>query len=365
MGNPAADVARWALERMLYGAGDAFVHPPGVQVGGSWNLLEYWPDLFGAATEPEQDAVRFARHRASNPALTVPSSQIDPAVNRFMTVHGQPWTGGILVPSGYLMGTRYYQYTGTLPMPETERPGFVNGEPQPLPLTIAQPAPPVRPWAKASAATAARPGAAPTAREGSYTAPARGSGSAPGVSVPTSPSTKTDPLMQQLQRLPPTQVRYRGPETKLRMPAYKAWMVTKLLEGATEAADFIGAIHAALPPSIQRECKRKFGAVRNKSDEVSMKVQCIAGNISHLDPEGVVRELVAEAVQDAMIGAADQVRANAMGKVMKRSMGEMAALKGDAGKNLGGDWFMPMVNAVTDGIRGREARHARQAAKGY
>lgn len=365
--NPAADVARWALDRALYAAQDAFVHPPGVQVGGSWVLQEYWPDLFGAPTEPETGLGHPVRFRARDPALLVPVQQIEPTPQLpYLTTAGQYWTGGILVPQGYAMGVRYYRYDGAFPMPAEERPGYVGPHPQPLPVSIAQPAPPVRSWGAARAAAATASALAnPVARVGAYSETAAKVGSATGVAPDTAPAAKADPLLRIIGGLSATQRRYRGPEQKLRMPAYKAWLVTKLVEGATEGADFVSAIHAALPPSVQRECKRKFGAVRNKTDEVTMKVQCIAANIAALDPEGVVRELAAEAIQDALIGAADQLRSRAMGTVMRRSLGEMQALKGDAGRNVGGDWATPFIDAVVDAIRDREARYARQAAQGY
>ena len=157
-------------------------------------------------------------------------------------------------------------------------------------------------------------------------------------------------------------------ERKIRVPPWKQQSIVKLLSGVTEACDAIEAVFNALPREVkraerQRWVEREFkrGVRRpTKGMPCSQKLVSIYRNAKYLSPEGVVRELLWQQIEDYLYALRSQLLGNAARERNQLGPGGWTALQEDGWSNFRYD--LERYEQLVTGRAEREAIQSNQMA---
>lgn len=311
------------------------------------------------ATQPDW-SIEYWRYVPGSPTIYWPDFVFYPPFNP--TVSGQyvAWLGQFSNPNpGFVTHkhTAWAKWTGANTAP-ADLPQPSRKPPQPVPLDGDREAfKGALSWAMA--ARKEPQSGFPNGWDGGYTVPGE-------LGLVVLPRTRTRP-QRQGPPPPPKPPRYRGgSELKLTMGAYKRMLVVRVLEAATETQDFIGAVHNALPKEIQRICRQRWverefarGVTRpSRSMPAADKALCIYQFFRFLDPEGVVREILWEHIQDALIGRSGQALAGGLAGATGGRRTQALTSSNALGNTS--DAMADLIGKLQDTVTGREARQARQ-----
>lgn len=138
-------------------------------------------------------------------------------------------------------------------------------------------------------------------------------------------------------------------EVKLKAPL--RGLIRHLVNWFTESADAVTAIHKALPP----KCRRARTWVGKDGTwhraRVDSMLRDIANCADHLDVNKAIKNLLANVLQDTLIGVVNQRVNHATGPLGGRSGQAYGTRIGHAQDVAGGgDWTQPLVDAFREGL---------------
>lgn len=171
--------------------------------------------------------------------------------------------------------------------------------------------------------------------------------------------------------LPPifARIPHKGRETKLRTRAWRGHIAVRVLEEVVERGDQVQALWYALPEEVRKACRQRwvegqFAAGVRRPAKVPPRIEmakCIARHHRFLDPEGVVRELAWEALEDRIYGRLGQVTGRGLGRFQKSASGTVSPNAPNVWDGELGDGAHPLaprlpLDALQEAVTQRRAR---------